>query len=79
MTFLTITISLLLLLLLLSIYLVHAAIVSDEIISLPGWEKPLPSKHYGGYLNVTDPITNKQVNNNNNNKQNYHHHQQQQQ
>ena len=25
---------------------------SDEVISLPGWTGPLPSKHYSGYLPV---------------------------
>eukprot|EP00047_Mylnosiga_fluctuans_P004225 m.233340 g.233340 ORF g.233340 m.233340 type:complete len:470 (-) comp12496_c0_seq1:46-1455(-) len=30
-----------------------AAITQDEVTALPGWDKPLPSKHYSGYLNVT--------------------------
>ena len=29
-----------------------AAPAADEVKSLPGWDKPLPSKHYSGYLNV---------------------------
>ena len=39
--------------------LTHAEILSDRIISLPGWNGALPSKHYGGYLNVSDPVTGK--------------------
>ena len=30
-----------------------AAISKDEVTALPGWDGPLPSKHYSGYLNVT--------------------------
>lgn len=30
----------------------QAAVSSDEILSLPGWNQPLPSKQYGGYLSA---------------------------
>lgn len=30
-----------------------SAYAPDEITSLPGWNGPLPTKQYSGYLNVT--------------------------
>lgn len=30
------------------------AVARDEVTALPGWNKPLPSKHYSGYLNIDD-------------------------
>jgi serine carboxypeptidase-like clade 1 len=33
--------------------LVSASYEPDRILSLPGWEGDLPSKHYSGYLNVS--------------------------
>ena len=33
----------------------HAA--PDAVRSLPGWEGPLPSAHYSGFLDFSDPIT----------------------
>ncbi len=27
-----------------------AAVDADEVKTLPGWSRPLPSKHYSGYL-----------------------------
>lgn len=32
----------------------RAAIAGDEVTSLPGWDKPLPSKMYSGYLTVDE-------------------------
>jgi len=32
---------------------VKAALPADEVTSLPGWNGPLPSKQYSGYLNIT--------------------------
>ena len=29
-----------------------AAPVDDEVVSLPGWSAPLPSRHYSGYLRI---------------------------
>jgi hypothetical protein len=31
----------------------HAAPSADKIKSLPGWDAPLPSAHYSGYLNAS--------------------------
>jgi hypothetical protein len=31
---------------------VTAQPANDEITALPGWDKPLPSKQYSGYLDV---------------------------
>lgn len=31
---------------------VHSAIDADEIKSLPGWDGPLPSRQWSGYLDV---------------------------
>ena len=30
----------------------YAAVAADEILSFPGWNQPLPSKQYGGYLSA---------------------------
>ena len=30
----------------------EAAIDSDEVTSLPGWDGPLPSKQYSGYVEI---------------------------
>lgn len=37
-----------------SIFLAAAAPAADEVKALPGWDAPLPSKHYSGFVNVTD-------------------------
>lgn len=29
------------------------AYAPDEVTSLPGWDGPLPTKHYSGYLNIS--------------------------
>lgn len=31
----------------------HAAPSEDLVTSLPGWSSELPSKHYSGYVNIT--------------------------
>jgi len=31
---------------------VNAAISADQVMSLPGWDAPLPTKQYSGYLNI---------------------------
>jgi len=31
----------------------HAAIDKDLVNNLPGWDQPLPSKQYSGYIQVT--------------------------
>jgi hypothetical protein len=31
-----------------------AAPTADEVTALPGWDKPLPTKHYSGYIPVND-------------------------
>ena len=30
----------------------EAAVAADEVTSLPGWDKPLPSKQYSGYIEI---------------------------
>eukprot|EP01052_Picozoa_sp_SAG31_P036382 SAG31_NODE_4531_length_3158_cov_4.651193_5_plen_173_part_00 len=32
----------------------EAEVAADEIKNLPGWDKPLPSKHYSGYLDAAN-------------------------
>jgi len=34
--------------------LLHAAVKSDEIVSLPGYNSSLPSKQYSGYLKASE-------------------------
>ena len=31
---------------------IDAAVAGDEIDALPGWDAPLPSKQYSGYLDI---------------------------
>ena len=30
----------------------HALVAKDEVTSLPGWDAPLPSKQFSGYLDI---------------------------
>eukprot|EP01012_Entosiphon_sulcatum_P026301 TRINITY_DN31722_c0_g1_i1.p1 TRINITY_DN31722_c0_g1~~TRINITY_DN31722_c0_g1_i1.p1 ORF type:complete len:479 (+),score=41.74 TRINITY_DN31722_c0_g1_i1:44-1480(+) len=38
--------------LLISLVITRAAVPSDEITNLPGWDAPLPSRHYSGFLHL---------------------------
>jgi len=42
-----------LLVLALAVSVVYSYVPADEVLSLPGWNAPLPSKQYSGYLNIT--------------------------
>ena len=33
----------------------RAAVPEDEIVALPGWDGPLPSRHYSGYIDIAVP------------------------
>ena len=34
--------------------LLKAAVPTDEIISLPGWERKLPTRQYSGYVEIDE-------------------------
>ena len=31
----------------------HGVVLGDEVKGLPGWDAPLPSRHFSGYLNFS--------------------------